>query len=65
MRTTVTLDDRLLDAAQKFSGVKEKSALLNLALKKYVEREAARRLAQMGGSDANATAGARRKSEEE
>jgi Arc/MetJ family transcription regulator len=50
MRTTITLDDELLADAQDFTGIKEKSALVNAALKALVEREAARRLALLGGS---------------
>jgi Arc/MetJ family transcription regulator len=51
MRTTLALDDELLAKAQAFTGVKEKSALIREALKALVEREAARRLARMGGSE--------------
>jgi len=50
MRTTVTLDDRLMESAAEYSGVAEKSAIINLALKRYIETEASRRLARMGGS---------------
>jgi Arc/MetJ family transcription regulator len=50
VRTTVTLDDELLADAIEFTGIKEKSALVNAALKALVEREAARRLARLGGS---------------
>jgi len=49
MRTTLTLDDDLLATAQEYTGVKEKSALVRLALKTLVEREASRRLARIGG----------------
>lgn len=51
MRTTIVLDDDLLKAAQEYTGVTEKSALIREALKALVEREAARRLALLGGSD--------------
>lgn len=50
MRTTVTLDDELLKDAEEFTGIKEKTALVNAALKALVQREAARRLARLGGS---------------
>ncbi len=50
MRTTLALDDDLLDAAQAFTGLKEKSALVREALKALIERESARRLALLGGS---------------
>jgi Arc/MetJ family transcription regulator len=50
MRTTVTLDDDLIAAAQEYTGIKEKSALIRAALTALVEREAARRLARLGGT---------------
>lgn len=50
MRTTVTLDDDLIAAAQEYTGIKEKSALVRAALTALVEREAARRLARLGGT---------------
>lgn len=53
MRTTVTLDDELLAKAQAFTGLKDKSALLCGALKALVERDSARRLARLGGSEPN------------
>jgi Arc/MetJ family transcription regulator len=51
MRTTVALDDDLLAQAQEYTGVKEKSALLREALRALIQREAARRLARLGGSE--------------
>lgn len=54
MRTTVTFDDELLAAAQSYTGIKEKSALVNEALTRLVQREAARRLALLGGSEPDA-----------
>jgi Arc/MetJ family transcription regulator len=51
MRTTITLDDELLAKAQEYTGIREKSALVRAALKALVEREAARRLARLGGSE--------------
>lgn len=50
MRTTVNLDDALLERAQSLSGVQERSALLREALAALIQRESARRLAQLGGS---------------
>jgi len=51
MRTTLTLDDKLLADAEFYTGIHEKSALIREALKALVEREAARRLARLGGSE--------------
>lgn len=50
MRTTIALDDDLIAKAQAYTGVEEKSALVREALKALIEREAARRLANLGGS---------------
>ena len=50
MRTTLTLDDELLAEAQRLTGTSETSALVKQALKALVERESARRLAALGGS---------------
>lgn len=50
MRTTVTLDDELLARAQQLTGMTEKSALLRAGLIALIQREAARRLALLGGT---------------
>jgi Arc/MetJ family transcription regulator len=51
MRTTMALDDDLLLKAQDFTGLTEKTALVREALKALIEREAARRLARLGGTE--------------
>jgi Arc/MetJ family transcription regulator len=51
MRTTLALDDELVAKAQAFTGVKEKSSLVREALKSLIERESARRLARLGGTE--------------
>jgi Arc/MetJ family transcription regulator len=50
MRTTLALDDDLMSKAQILTGVREKSALVREALTALIERESARRLAKLGGS---------------
>jgi Arc/MetJ family transcription regulator len=50
MRTTIALDDELVRAAQEFTGVEEKTALVREALKALIERESSRRLASLGGT---------------
>ncbi|CAG0934542.1 MAG: Antitoxin VapB32 [Rhodocyclaceae bacterium] len=50
MRTTINLDDALMERARALSGVQERSALLREALTALIQRESARRLAQLGGS---------------
>ena len=51
MRTTVNIDDALLAEAQRISGVTEKAALLREGLRALIQRESARRLAALGGSE--------------
>jgi Arc/MetJ family transcription regulator len=50
MRTTIALDDELVARAQEYTGISEKTALVREALKALVEREAAHRLAALGGT---------------
>jgi Arc/MetJ family transcription regulator len=51
MRTTINLDDDLLAKAEALTGLKERSALAREGLKALIERESARRLARLGGSE--------------
>jgi Arc/MetJ family transcription regulator len=51
MRTTIALDDDLLSKAQASTGLKEKSALVHEALRALIERESAKRLILLGGSE--------------
>lgn len=51
MRTTIALDDDLVREAQKLTGLAEKAGLVREALKALIERESARRLARLGGSE--------------
>lgn len=62
MRTTVALDDGLVAKAQAYTGLTERSALLREALTALVQREAARRLARLGGSEPGAKPIPRRRS---
>lgn len=50
MRTTVNLDEELLKDAKWLTGIDGTTQLVNVALKALIEREAARRLAKMGGT---------------
>jgi Arc/MetJ family transcription regulator len=61
MRTTIALDDDLVERAQLLTGLKEKSSLVREALKTLIERESARRLALLGGSAPDFKAGRRRR----
>jgi Arc/MetJ family transcription regulator len=61
MRTTLAIDDDLLAEARRLSGVREKSALVREGLKALIERESARRLARLGGSEPGLVAPPRRR----
>ena len=61
MRTTVTLDDQLLDRATELTGVRERGVLLREALTALIERESARRLARLGGTEPQIEAPPRRR----
>jgi Arc/MetJ family transcription regulator len=55
MRTTLALDDDLLTKAQALTGVSEKTALIREALRALIQRESAKRLAMLGGSEPQLT----------
>lgn len=65
MRTTLNLDDELLRQAFELTGIAEKAALLRESLKALIERESARRLALLGGSEPQLEAIPRRRAMEE
>jgi hypothetical protein len=54
MRTTVTIDDRLILRAAELTGVTERTVLLREGLRALIARESAKRLARLGGSDPRA-----------
>jgi Arc/MetJ family transcription regulator len=51
VRTTVNLDDSLVDEAQRLTGIAERTLLIHEGLRALIERESARRLARLGGSE--------------
>ena len=61
MRTTVDLDESLLNEASRYSGIKQKTQLLEEGLRRIIQQEAARRLALLGGSDPQAVAAPRKR----
>lgn len=63
MRTTLALDDDLLAKAESLTGVSEKSALIREALRALIQRESAKRLALLGGSEPQLEAVPRRQAE--
>jgi Arc/MetJ family transcription regulator len=53
MRTTLNISSDLVDRAIELTGIKEKTALVHAGLKALIERESARRLADLGGTMPN------------
>ena len=51
MRTTINLDDELLDQARRITGVEGRTVLIHEGLRALIERESARRLTRLGGSE--------------
>ncbi len=51
MRTTLNIEDKLIDKASKLTGVKEKTTLVRLGLEALISRESSRRLAKLGGTE--------------
>lgn len=51
MRTTLNIDEQLLEEAQRLTGVSERAALVREGLRALIERESARRLARLGASE--------------
>lgn len=51
MRTTINLDDELIEKARRVTGISERTALIHDGLRALVARESAKRLARLGGSD--------------
>jgi Arc/MetJ family transcription regulator len=51
MRTTLTIDNHLIKRAAQLTGIQEKTQLVRLGLEALISREAAKRLARLGGSE--------------
>jgi Arc/MetJ family transcription regulator len=51
MRTTLNIDDGLLNRAAKLTGLKEKTALVRLGLEALIAKQSSRRLAELGGTE--------------
>ncbi|MHB8908850.1 MAG: type II toxin-antitoxin system VapB family antitoxin [Syntrophales bacterium] len=61
MRTTLNIEDNLIDEATNLTGIKEKTTLVKLGLEALIARESARRLAKLGGTQKQLQAIPRRK----
>ena len=51
MRTTLNIEDQLLNKASKLTGVREKTSLVRLGLEALIARESSKRLAKLGGTE--------------
>lgn len=61
MRTTLNIDDALLERARKLTGIQEKTALIHAAIEAMIALESAKRLAALGGSQPKLRAAPRRR----
>ena len=62
MRTTLNIDDELIERASSLTGIKEKTSLVKLGLEALIARESSRRLAQIGGTEKGLKTPRRRRS---
>jgi len=51
MRTTLMIDQNLIERAHELTGIREKTALVKAGLEALIAREAGKRLAALGGSN--------------
>ena len=64
MRTTLNIEDSLLDTAAKLTGITEKTSLVRLGLQALIAKESAKRLARLAGTEKDLQAIPRRRTEE-
>ena len=62
MRTTLNIDNELIEKASRLTGIKEKTALVRLGLEALIARESSKRLAKLGGSEKDLKSIPRRRS---
>ena len=51
MRTTINIDDKLLEKASRLTGIEEKTSLVRLSLEALITLESSKRLARLGGTE--------------
>ncbi|MBW1829183.1 MAG: type II toxin-antitoxin system VapB family antitoxin [Deltaproteobacteria bacterium] len=61
MRTTLNIDDKILEKASRLTGINEKTALVRQGLEALIARESSKRLAKLGGTEKNLRPVPRRK----
>ena len=64
MRTTLNIEDTLIDKASKLTGIREKTTLVKLGLEALIARESSKRLARLGGTEKELKAIPRRRTAE-
>ncbi len=62
MRTTLNIDDKILEKASRLTGINEKTSLVRLGLEALIARESSKRLAKLGGTEDNLRSIPRRRS---
>lgn len=65
MRTTLNIEDELIEKASKLTGIKEKTSLVRLGLESLIAIESSKRLAELGGSEKKLKAVPRRRIKEQ
>ncbi|MCD4720975.1 MAG: type II toxin-antitoxin system VapB family antitoxin [Desulfobacula sp.] len=65
MRTTLNIDDQMLEKASFLTGIKEKTSLVRLGLEALIARESSKRLAKLGGTEKELRSIPRRRSMKE
>lgn len=63
MRTTLNIEDALVEKASRLTGIKEKTALVRKGLETLISLESSRRLAQLGGTEKKIQMSRRRRTE--
>lgn len=51
MRTTINIDDELIEKASELTGIEQKTALVRAGLEALISRASSRRLAELGGTE--------------
>ncbi|MBN1848769.1 MAG: type II toxin-antitoxin system VapB family antitoxin [Deltaproteobacteria bacterium] len=62
MRTTLNIEDELIEKASRLTGVKEKTFLIKLGLEALIAKESSKRLAKLAGSEKDLKSIPRRRS---
>lgn len=61
MKTTINLSDELVEQAMKYTGIHEKTKLVNVALETLIRESSRKQLIRLFGSDKKATVAPRKR----